>query len=431
MFERPKSGERAALVQVDINRTPDPAVEEEFHQLALSAGAQIIWAERYSRGEVEPRYYIGRGQAEALAEAVKAHDIELVIFNAPLSPSQERNLEKLCSARVLDRSGLVLDIFAQRARSHEGKLQVELAQLNHLATRLVRGWTHLERQKGGIGLRGPGETQLETDRRLLAARIKQLQRRLARVQKQREENRKARSRRDIPTVALAGYTNSGKSTLFNTLTEADVYAQDQLFATLDPTWRKLNHAGPQTILMADTVGFVSDLPHELVAAFSATLEETARADLLLHVIDIADPHHLEREEVVEDVLKSIDAADVPTLRVYNKIDLRGEAPRVKHDADGKAEAVFLSALTGAGVDLLTDAIINHFKSDEKSGWLHLAPHEGALRAALYAEHAVQEERTAPDGSQWLRLVLREKHYHQIQSKYNRRLTLHTQPDPSE
>ena len=431
MFERPKSGERAALVQVDINRTPDPAVEEEFHQLALSAGAQIIWAERYSRGEVEPRYYIGRGQAEALAEAVKAHDIELVIFNAPLSPSQERNLEKLCSARVLDRSGLVLDIFAQRARSHEGKLQVELAQLNHLATRLVRGWTHLERQKGGIGLRGPGETQLETDRRLLAVRIKQLQRRLTHVKKQREENRKARARRNIPTVALAGYTNSGKSTLFNTLTEADVYAQDQLFATLDPTWRKLNHAGPQTILMADTVGFVSDLPHELVAAFSATLEETARADLLLHVIDVADPHHLEREEVVEDVLKSIDAADVPTLRVYNKIDLRGEAPRVKLGADGKAEAVFLSALTGAGVDLLTDAIINHFKSDEKSGWLHLDPHEGALRAALYAEHAVQEERTAPDGSQWLRLVLREKHYHQIQSKYNRRLSLHTQPDPSE
>ncbi|MFC2503910.1 MAG: ribosome rescue GTPase HflX [Cardiobacterium sp.] len=431
MFERPKSGERAALVQVDINRTPDPAVEEEFHQLALSAGAQIIWSERYNRGEVEPRYYIGRGQAEALAAAVKAHDIELVIFNAPLSPSQERNLEKLCSARVLDRSGLVLDIFAQRARSHEGKLQVELAQLNHLATRLVRGWTHLERQKGGIGLRGPGETQLETDRRLLAVRIKQLQRRLTHVKKQREENRKARSRRDIPTVALAGYTNSGKSTLFNTLTAADVYAQDQLFATLDPTWRKLNHAGAQTILMADTVGFVSDLPHELVAAFSATLEETARADLLLHVIDVADPHHLEREEVVEDVLKSIDAADVPTLRVYNKIDLRSEAPRVKLGADGKAEAVFLSALTGAGVDLLTDAIINHFKSDEKSGWLHLAPHEGALRAALYAEHAVQEERTAPDGSQWLRLVLREKHYHQIQSKYNRRLSLHTQPDPSE
>ena len=428
MFERPKSGERAALVQVDINRPPDPAVEEEFHQLALSAGAQIIWAERYSRGEAEPRYYIGRGQAEALAAAVKAHDIELVIFNAPLSPSQERNLEKLCSARVLDRSGLVLDIFAQRARSHEGKLQVELAQLNHLATRLVRGWTHLERQKGGIGLRGPGETQLETDRRLLAARIKQLQRRLVRVQKQREENRKARARRDIPTVALAGYTNSGKSTLFNTLTEANVYAQDQLFATLDPTWRKLNHAGPQTILMADTVGFVSDLPHELVAAFSATLEETARADLLLHVIDVADPHHLEREEVVEDVLKSIDAADVPTLRVYNKIDLRGEAPRVKLGADGKAEAVFLSALTGAGVDLLTDAIVAHFKSDEQSGWLHLAPHEGALRAALYAEHAVLAEKSTADGSQWLHIRLREKHYQQIQSKYNRRLSLQTQPD---
>jgi len=323
---------------------------------------------------------------------------------------------------------LVLAIFAQRARSHEGKLQVELAQLNHLAPRLVRGWTHLERQKGGIGLRGPGETQLETDRRLLAVRIKQLQRRLTHVKKQREENRKARLRRDIPTVALAGYTNSGKSTLFNTLTEADVYAQDQLFATLAPTWRNLQHSGPQTILMADTVGFVSDLPHELVAAFSATLEETARADLLLHVIDVADPHHLEREEVVEDVLKSIDAADVPTLRVYNKIDLRGEAPRVKLGADGKAEAVFLSALTGAGVDLLTDAIVAYFKSDEKNGWLHLAPHEGALRAALYAEHAVLEERSAADGSQWLHIRLREKHYHQIQSKYNRRLELQTHSD---
>ena len=431
MFERPKSGERAALVQVDINCIPDAAVEEEFHQLALSAGAQIILAERFSRGEVEPRYYIGRGQAEALAAAVKAHDIELIIVNAPLSPSQERNLEKLCSTRVLDRSGLVLDIFAQRARSHEGKLQVELAQLNHLATRLVRGWTHLERQKGGIGLRGPGETQLETDRRLLATRIKQLQRRLDKVQRQREENRKARARRDMPTVALVGYTNSGKSTLFNMLTEADVYAQDQLFATLDPTWRRLKQAGGQTILMADTVGFVSDLPHELVAAFSATLEETARADLLLHVIDVADPHHLEREEVVMEVLKSIEADDVPTLRVYNKIDLRGEAPYVKTGADGMAEAVFVSALTGAGVDLLTDAIVAYFNRDQKNGWLHLAPHEGALRAALYAEHAVSEERIAADGSQWLLISLREKRYQQIQSQYNRRLDLQTQTDDQE
>ena len=431
MFERPKSGERAALVQVDIGRAPDAAVEEEFHQLALSAGAEIILAERFSRSEAEPRYYIGRGQAEALAAAVKAHDIELIIVNAPLSPSQERNLEKLCSARVLDRSGLVLDIFAQRARSHEGKLQVELAQLNHLATRLVRGWTHLERQKVGIGLRGPGETQLETDRRLLATRIRQLQRRLDKVQKQREENRKARVRRDMPTVALAGYTNSGKSTLFNMLTEAAVYAQDQLFATLDPTWRRLKQAGGQTILMADTVGFVSDLPHELVAAFSATLEETARADLLLHVIDVADPHHLEREAVVTEVLKSIKADDVPTLRVYNKIDLRGDTPHVKSGADGGAEAVFVSALTGAGVDLLTDAIVAHFNREQQSGWLHLAPHEGALRAALYAEHAVSAERAAADGSQWLHITLREKRYRQIQSQYNRRLDLQTQTDDQE
>ncbi|MDO4643370.1 MAG: GTPase HflX [Cardiobacteriaceae bacterium] len=428
MFERPKSGERAALVQVDINRTPDRAVEEEFHQLALSAGAQIIWAERFARAEAEPRYYIGRGQAESIASAVKTHDIELVIFNAPLSPSQERNLEKLLSARVLDRSGLVLDIFAQRARSHEGKLQVELAQLNHLSTRLVRGWTHLERQKGGIGLRGPGETQLETDRRLLAGRIKQLQRRLDKVQKQREENRKARGRRDMPTVALAGYTNSGKSTLFNILTEANVYAQDQLFATLDPTWRKLQYDGAQTILMADTVGFVSDLPHELVAAFSATLEETARADLLLHVIDVADPHHLDREAVVDEVLKAIDANELPMLRVYNKIDLRGETPHIKYDANGQVESVFVSALSGAGIDLLRNAIIDFFKSSERSGWLQLSPQEGALRAALYADHAVQEERIAADGSQWLKLVLREKRFHQLQSQYNRTFELHHHSD---
>lgn len=427
MFERPQSGERAALIQVDIGRTTDPAVREEFHLLADSAGAEAVWCKDYVRGEVEPRYYIGSGQAEEIAEAVAAHDIQLVIFNAPLSPSQERNLEKRFNARVLDRSGLVLDIFAQRARSHEGKLQVELAQLRHLSTRLVRGWTHLERQKGGIGLRGPGETQLETDRRLLAVRIKQLQRRLDKVHRQREENRKGRSRRDIPTVALAGYTNSGKSTLFNALTDATVYAKDQLFATLDPTWRRLLCDGPQTILLADTVGFVSDLPHELVEAFKSTLEETAYADLLLHVIDVADQDHLDREAVVEEVLEDIGAKDVPIIRVYNKIDLREDMPaQIRTDSEGRIEVVFCSALTGAGLDLLRETIVAHFRSAQISGWLRLEPEDGALRAALYEEQSVVEELIQEDGSQWLNIILAEKSFHQLQSRYNQALSLSPQ-----
>ncbi|UJF24900.1 GTPase HflX [Suttonella sp. R2A3] len=430
MFERPQSGERAALIQVDIGRATDPAVREEFHLLADSAGAEALWCKDYTRGEIEPRYFIGRGQAQEIAEAVAEHELDLVIFNAPLSPSQERNLEKLFNARVLDRSGLVLDIFAQRARSHEGKLQVELAQLRHLSTRLVRGWTHLERQKGGIGLRGPGETQLETDRRLLGIRIKQLQRRLEKVQTQREENRKGRSRREMPTVALAGYTNSGKSTLFNALTDANVLTKDQLFATLDPTWRKLQHDGVQTILLADTVGFVSDLPHELVEAFKSTLEETAYADLVLQVIDAADEDHLDRESVVAAVLKDIGADDLPMIRVYNKIDLRDEAPRVQRDDQGKARAVFCSAKTGVGLDLLREAIVDHFASSQCAGWVQLSlADDGALRSALFSEQAVCEEVLGSDGSLWLNIVLAEKRFHQLQSQYNRALDLvHQRPE---
>lgn len=426
MFERPQSGEKAALIQVDIGRTTDDAVREEFHLLAASAGAEAVWCATFMRAEPEPKYFIGRGQAEEIAQAVATHGIELVIFNAPLSPSQERNLEKLFQARVLDRSGLVLDIFAQRARSHEGKLQVELAQLNHLATRLVRGWTHLERQKGGIGLRGPGETQLETDRRLLAVRIKQLKKRLEKVERQRFETRKGRERRDLPTVALAGYTNSGKSTLFNRLTDANVLAKDQLFATLDPTWRKLVHNGAQTILMADTVGFVSDLPHELVAAFKSTLEETAYANLVLHVIDYADTDHLDREAVVESVLDEIGALEVPRIRVFNKIDLKAEEPRALRDSQGKIHSVFVSARTGAGMDLLIEAITGHFRERAYQGWLHLSPSEGALRAELFKEHAVLEENVREDGSLDLHITLQEKRFHQLQSQYNRPFELQTQ-----
>lgn len=423
MFERPKAGEKAALIQVDIGRAFDAAREEEFHLLAQSAGAETVWTARFSRGEAEPKYLIGKGQAEQIAEAVQSYGIELVIVNAALSPSQERNLEKLLSARVLDRSGLVLDIFAQRARSHEGKLQVELAQLNHLATRLVRGWTHLERQKGGIGLRGPGETQLETDRRLLAIRIKQLEKRLAKVERQRFETRKSRSRRELPTVALAGYTNSGKSTLFNRLTHSDVLAKDQLFATLDPTWRKLQHEGRQEILLADTVGFVSDLPHELVAAFHSTLEETAFADLILCVVDYHDEERFERERVVESVLEEIGAAEVPLIRVFNKIDLADEAPRVLCDETGKVHSVFLSALTGAGTDLLIAALQSHFADGMEEGWLLLAPREGALRAELFALQALQEEQFLEDGTMALRLRIAQKDRLRLQSQYNRVLDL--------
>lgn len=425
MFERPKSGERAALIQVAIGVRPDPAAKAEFHLLAESAGAEIIWSQDFIRSEAEPRYLIGKGQAMSLVEAVRAKRIELVIFNARLSPSQERNLEKLLQTRVLDRSGLVLDIFARRAQSHEGKLQVELAQLEHLSTRLVRGWTHLERQKGGIGLRGPGETQLESDRRMIGIRIRQLKKQLEKVDRRRNETRKNRRRRDMPTVALAGYTNAGKSTLFNCLTQACVRVEDQLFATLEATWRKLALESAETILIADTVGFISDLPHELVAAFKSTLQETVHADLIVHVIDAADRDHLDREAVVNEVLYTIGAGEVPTILVYNKIDRRGEKPHLIKDDRGNVKAVFVSARSGAGVELLADVIAAHFRRKARRGWLHLLPEEGALRAELFNEKAVIEEKVLEDGSMALYVILREKRLHQLQCRYNRHFGLHT------
>ncbi|MDH4275589.1 MAG: GTPase HflX, partial [Gammaproteobacteria bacterium] len=307
MFERPRGGERAVLVHVYFERHDDPRALEEFKELARSAGAEVLASISVTRHDPDPRYFIGSGKAEEISQIVAAHSAELVIFDQSLSPSQERNLEGLIKARVLDRTGLILDIFAQRAKSFEGKLQVELAQLKHVATRLVRGWTHLERQKGGIGLRGPGETQLETDRRLVGERIKQINRRLSKVHRHHDLGRKARQRSATPVVSLVGYTNAGKSTLFNALTQADVYAADLLFATLDPTLRRLDLAGGGHIVLADTVGFIRDLPHELVAAFRSTLEETRNADILLHVIDAADPERLARIEQVNNVLAEIGA----------------------------------------------------------------------------------------------------------------------------
>ena len=352
MFDRHKAGERAMVVQTR-RRAGEEQAAEEFRELASSAGAEIvheIWARS---DKPNPRFFIGTGKAEEIKELVQAQNISLVIVNTQLSPVQERNLEAHVQARVVDRTGLILDIFSQRARSHEGKLEVELAQLRHIATRLVRGWTHLERQRGGIGNRGPGETQLETDRRLLSKRVKILSERLDVAVRQREQARKSRTRSGMAQIALVGYTNAGKSSLFNALTKAKVYAADQLFATLDPTVRRVELSGFGPITAADTVGFVSDLPHELVAAFRSTLTEAREADLLLHVIDAADPMMLERIEDVDKVLEEIGAHQIPKLLVMNKIDLIDVPPKFEA---GERPKVWLSAQTGEGMEQLRGAL---------------------------------------------------------------------------
>jgi GTP-binding protein HflX len=344
------------------------------------------------------KFFIGTGKLQELQAVVAANEAEVVIFNHTLSPSQERNLEKELQCRVLDRTGLILDIFAQRARTFEGKLQVELAQLRHMSTRLVRGWTHLERQKGGIGLRGPGETQLETDRRLLRGRITMIEQRLEKVRSQREQGRRSRQRSAIPTVSLVGYTNAGKSTLFNRVTGSDVYAENQLFATLDPTMRRVEMADIGAVIMADTVGFISHLPHKLVEAFRATLEEAASSTLLLHIIDAAADERLRNIEQVDLVLEEIGAADLPTLKVYNKIDLIPEvAPRIDRDAAGKPVAVWLSAQSGLGCELLDEAIAELLGTEMIIAQLLLRPQDGRLRAALYEQQAIAQEFFREDG----------------------------------
>ncbi len=413
MFERPRRGERAVLVhlQLQVGESGDP---EEFQQLVLSAGAEPVACVGGSRHAPDPKYFVGKGKAEEIERLVKAEGAELVIFDHMLSPAQERNLERLLDCRVLDRTGLILDIFAQRARSFEGKLQVELAQLRHLSTRLVRGWTHLERQKGGIGLRGPGETQLETDRRLIGDRIKQINRRLEKVQRQRSQGRRARTRAEIPTVSLVGYTNAGKSTLFNRLTAAEVYAADQLFATLDPTLRRLDVADAGPVMLVDTVGFVQNLPHDLVAAFRSTLEETRQSQLLLHVVDAADPEHRQRVEQVNRVLAEIGADELPQLLVYNKIDLLDQAsPRVDRDEHGKIWRIWLSSTTGQGLEILLEAIRQFFGEAFRHCWVHLPPAEGRVRARLYAQEVVLSEKPANDGGFWLELRAQQRTLQQL------------------
>lgn len=357
MFDRPRANERAVLVHIRFSSNQDDQMVEEFVELARAAGAEPVARVSGKRSRPDAKLFIGSGKAEEIQQIAQENNAQLVIFNHSLSPGQERNLEKLLNCRVLDRTGLILDIFAQRAHSFEGKLQVELAQLRHLSTRLVRGWTHLERQKGGIGLRGPGETQLETDRRLISKRIKLLKQRLEKVAQQREGRRQTRRKRNIQTVALVGYTNAGKSTLFNRLTGADAYCADQLFATLDPTLRRVSINGGEHIVLADTVGFVSDLPHDLVAAFRATLEETREADLLLHVVDATAQHQDDVIVEVEEVLKEIGADEVRIIQVFNKIDRLDESkPRIERDNNGIVRRVWLSAVTGQGTDLLRQVL---------------------------------------------------------------------------
>ena len=398
LFERPRGGERAVLVGVGIGHPVDPNDTAEFAALAASAGTVRVGQVLAARARPDPKYFVGSGKAEEIRACAEQHQADVVLVDQTLKPSQERNLEKLTGRRVLDRNGLILDIFAQRARSFEGKLQVELAQLSHLASRLVRGWTHLERQKGGIGLRGPGETQLETDRRLIAKRIRTLQARLKKLARQRDTTRHVRREVPIPTVALVGYTNAGKSTLFNALTGSSIYVADQLFATLDPTVRQVKLAGVGEVVLADTVGFVRSLPHELVAAFRSTLQEARDADLLLHVVDASDPLRDERIEQVREVLRGIGAAEIRELVVFNKIDLAGEKPRVVQSVDGIAALVAVSAITGHGLPELREALARAVRPNQVRRTLHLDLLAAAVRSDLYRRNAVRTERQCDDGS---------------------------------
>ncbi len=413
LFERFEGGDRAVLVQVQFRQGPAEGDPQEFQDLVISSGAEpVAWIEA-TRQAPDANTFVGSGKVQEIAEAVRRHGAEVILFDHALTPAQVRNLERRCACRVVDRTQLILDIFAQRARSHEGQLQVELAQLTYLSTRLVRGWTHLERQKGGIGLRGPGEKQLESDRRLIAVRIHQIRRRLDKVRTRREQGRQARRKSQVPTVALVGYTNAGKSTLFNRLTQAGVYVADQLFATLDPTLKQFPLPGGGHVVLADTVGFVRRLPHDLVAAFRATLQETRDADLLLHVVDASDPKRHEAVGHVHEVLEEIGAGAVPQIRVYNKIDRVPRTAGLERDEEGRVRSVWLSAATGEGVDALREALGGWFEGEMRREWLELGPEAGRLRARLFALGAVRYDEPTERGGWRMEIELPRRRFERL------------------
>ena len=418
LFERPQGGENAILVQVSFKSAKSAQDENEFIELARSAGAAVVGFIKGSRQNPDPRYFVGEGKAEEIRQLRELQDANLVIFDHNLSPAQERNLEKLLQCRVLDRTGLILDIFAQRAQSHDGKLQVELAQLKHLTTRLVRGWTHLERQKGGIGLRGPGETQLETDRRLIGERIKQITKRLEKVQNQREQGRQSRKKAEIPTVSLVGYTNAGKSTLFNALTQANVYVANQLFATQDPTLRRVKLHTQREIILADTVGFIRHLPHDLVAAFRSTLQETIDADLLLHVIDSHDDQLELYREQVNKVIAEIGAEHVPQIEVMNKIDLGGQEPHIEVGTGTNPTRIYVSASNNLGLEALLEYLGEYFAGTIFKGTLTLKPQHARLRAKLYTDKAIQQESVTDTGDFSLEVSIDQRRLEQYLREEN-------------
>lgn len=425
MFDRYQAGEQAVLVHLDF---PDESTREdltEFKMLVSSAGVNELTVVSGKRSTPHPKFFVGSGKAEEIAEAVRLFDANVVLFNHSLSPSQEKNIEALCECRVVDRTTLILDIFAQRARTHEGKLQVELAQLRHLSSRLIRGWTHLERQKGGIGLRGPGETQLETDRRLLHERMINIRKRLEKVERQRQQGRRSRTRAELPTLSLVGYTNAGKSTLFNVLTQSDVYAADQLFATLDPTLRRIELEGVGGVILADTVGFIRHLPHDLVAAFKATLTETREAELLLHVVDISDDRRSENIEQVEYVLSEIEADEVPQLIICNKIDnLDDIEPRIDRDDQGRPIRVWLSAQANIGIDLFFTALTERLGNQVVEYKLVMPPEAGKLRGFLYRLNSIQNEHYDDQGYCHLNIKLPKREWNRLLKQESNEIELY-------